>query len=154
MTNGMGMKTVMALAAAFLLAGCGGDGGAQGGGEAAWQGEEDGARDLRRLAKRGHAGAQCSLALCILDGKVEATNDREAYELMYKAASQGYAEAAYNLGIMYMTGKGVEKDPARAVTWLNKAADGGFDRAQMDLGAIYSEGVGGIKKDYTMMSYF
>ena len=79
-------------------------------------------RELRLLAKQGHATAQYNLGVFYAKGLGVAQDDAEAVKWYRKAAEQGVADAQYNLGSMYYDGQGVTQDYVQTHMWLNVAA--------------------------------
>ena len=104
-------------------------------------------RELRLLAKQGHATAQYNLGVFYAKGLGVAQDDAEAVKLFRKAAEQGHAEAQFFLGVMYRHGRGVSQDYAEAVKWWRKAAEQGGTEAQYNLGSMYYDGQG-VTQDY------
>ena len=66
-------------------------------------------RELRLLAKQGHATAQYNLGVFYAKGLGVAQDDAEAVKWYRKAAEQGVADAQYNLGLMYHAGESVPR---------------------------------------------
>jgi hypothetical protein len=84
---------------------------------------------LARLAERGEAQAQFSLAMAYLNGRGVLQNFQTAFKWFDQAAQQNHAESQYRLGIMYRNGHGVGIDKTKAYVWFNLAAAQGHTRA-------------------------
>ena len=80
-------------------------------------------RELRPLAKQGHAGAQYNLGVMYLHGKGVSQDYAAALKWYRLAAEQGHAIAQYALGFMYDNGNGVLQDYVEALKWFHLAAD-------------------------------
>lgn len=96
-----------------------------------------------RLAKQGHAVAQCMLGLCYSRGDGVTKDNKKAYDWYKKAAEQGYAIAQHLLGVCYYFGLGVSKDSEKAIEWYTRAAKQEYAKAQYDLANCM-----GALKDY------
>ena len=79
-------------------------------------------RELRLLAKQGHAEAQYNLGVIYDRGQGVTQDYAEAAKWFRKAAEQGWADAQHNLGLMYGNGQGVPEDYVQAHMWFNLAA--------------------------------
>ncbi|GHT42081.1 hypothetical protein FACS189443_4690 [Planctomycetales bacterium] len=114
--------------------------------------------ELRKLADKGDAKAQCNLGVAYYQGKGVAKDYAEAVKWFRKAAEQGDAQAQYNLGVMYGKGEGVAKDYAEAVKWFRKAAEQGEENAKnvlAELGEAETENKTAEKQkeiDYSKLS--
>lgn len=96
-------------------------------------------RWFQAAASQGHAGAQCSLGLLYLEGKVIARDPKLAVEWLRQAAAQGEARAQWNLGSLYASGSaGLARDVAAALDWCQRAAEQGFAAGQATLGQLYA----------------
>jgi TPR repeat protein len=62
----------------------------------------------RLAANQGHAGAQCNLGNCYMDGTGVDQDHTVAVRWYRLAADQGYANAECNLGVCYAKGTGVD----------------------------------------------
>ena len=118
-----------------------------------WKGDEDkeiksAVKTFRKLAERGHAGAQFYLGLSYDIGEGIAKSPCIAINWYKKAAEQGHADAQNNLGVDYDDGICVKKDKTKAVELFHKSAAQGNSDAQYNLGLAYSEG-DGVEKDLT-----
>jgi hypothetical protein len=105
------------------------------------------ATDIRKLAERGVAPAQCNLGYIYNNGEGVPQDYKEAVRWFRKAAEQGYAEAQDMLGLMYYMGHGVPRDYKEAARWYRKAAEQGYALAQLMLGSWYYRGQG-VPQDY------
>ena len=102
--------------------------------------------EFRRLAKKGHAGAQFNLGLMYHQGLGVKKDYAEARRLYRIAAKEGNPVAANNVGMMYKLGHGVEKDNLEAVRWFRKAAEK-TAIGKNNLAAMYLTGAG-VLTDY------
>ena len=84
---------------------------------------------LARLAEKGEAQAQFSLAMAYLNGRGVLQNFQTAFKWFDQAAQQNHAESQYRLGLMYRNGHGVGIDKTKAYVWFNLAAAQGHARA-------------------------
>ena len=119
------------------------------------------ARLYRVGASLGHAGAQCSLAQCLMRGVGVPTPDRGgAFALCSAAAAQGHPNALYHLGNCYDSGMGVARDVPRAVSlWkralahpqCSPAIAGG---AAHNLGATYWRGDDCVARDTALAARY
>ena len=99
------------------------------------------ARWLELAARQGHAAAQCTLGLLLLEGKGVARDAKAALAWLTQAAQQGDAKAQWNLGSLYASGHApaaLERDVNHALHWCHQAAGQGFAAAQATLGALYA----------------
>jgi TPR repeat protein len=88
-------------------------------------------RWLRRAAEKGHAVAQCTVGVILLESPHSTKADRaQGVSWLKKAAYQGDAKAQFLVALSYEEGKGVEKDLEKAVEWCRKAAAQGLKQAQ------------------------
>ena len=92
-----------------------------------------------KAAKKGHAGAQCSLGYAYLLGQGTKKDIDKAIDWFKKAAKQGYDMAQYELGNIYYDGFLVPKDRTEAEQWYLKAAASGNNMACFTLGVIYEK---------------
>jgi len=104
-------------------------------------------KELRPLAKQGHADAQTTLGWMYYKGQGVPQDDKTAAKWWTLAAEQGIAFAQNRLGQMYRTGEGVPQDYKTAVKWYTLAAEQGHAFAQGNLGVLYAFGQGKLK-DY------
>ncbi len=115
----------------------------QAGLEASKRGDfETALKELRPLAKQGHAKAQFAMGVMYDNGLGVPQDYKEAVHWYRRAAEQGHAKAQSNLGLMYRKGQGVPQDDKEAVRWLRRAAAQGLALAQGKLGAVYTIGQG------------
>ena len=103
-------------------------------------------KEFRRLAKKGHAGAQFNLGLMYHQGLGVKKDYVVARRLYRIAAKEGNPVAANNVGMMYKLGHGVEKDNLEAVRWFRKAAEK-TAIGKNNLAAMYLTGAG-VLTDY------
>ena len=107
-----------------------------------------------KLAARGNATAQYSLALMYSDGQGVIQGHSEAMVWYKLAAAQGHAGAQLNLGLMYDNGQGVLQDYAEAVRWYKLAAAQGKASAQFNLGLMYDIGQGGVQDNAEAVRWY
>lgn len=81
---------------------------------------------FRRLAEKGHAGAQCSLGLAYLFGDGVLKDENEGVKWLKMAAKQEHPAAEYFIGQCYQEGIGVTKDIDSGFRWQYKAALHGY----------------------------
>ena len=119
--------------------------------------ELEAVRLYRVGAALGDAGAQCSLAQCLMRGVGVPTPDRDgAFALFTAAAAQDHPEALYGLAGCYKTGAGVAQDVSHAVSlWKRALAHPrcpvwAATAAAHNLGAEYWNGVGGVARDHVV----
>jgi hypothetical protein len=93
-------------------------------------------------AERDKAGEeQYVLALNLLSGRSNVTDEKQGFEYLSKAANAGNVSAAYLLALCYKDGDtGVPADPKLYLHWLRRAADGGSADAQFLLGLVCLKG--------------
>ena len=106
-------------------------------------------RELRPLAKQGHARAQYIVGVMYSEGSGVPQDYGETEKWYRMAAAQGHEEAQNDLGFMYGTGEGVPQDYAEAVRWYRMAAEEGFILAQYNLGLMYAGGKG-VTQNYVV----
>ncbi|HZD24810.1 MAG TPA: tetratricopeptide repeat protein [Alphaproteobacteria bacterium] len=82
-------------------------------------------RAFRRLARRGHDGAEFMLGAMYFYGKGVPRNDRFAAIWFHKAAIQGHPGSQLAFGSLHIRGIGVQQNLAEAYKWLTIAADRG-----------------------------
>ena len=104
-------------------------------------------RELRPLAKRGHADAQHKLGLMHAEGQGVPQDYAEAAKWYGKAAGQGHAAAQNKFGNLYNLGRGVPQDYVQAAQWYRRAAEQGYEPSQINLGQMYRSG-DGVPQDY------
>jgi TPR repeat protein len=106
-------------------------------------------RELRPLAKQGHATAQINLGVMYANGQGVPQDYAEAVKWYRKAADQELASAQNNLGTMYDMGQGVPQDYAEAARWYRKAAEKGEASSQNNLGVMNANGQG-VPQNYVL----
>ncbi len=77
---------------------------------------------LRRLANRGHAGAEFILGAMYFYGKGVNRDDKLAAVWFHKSALKGNANAQLAFGSLHIRGLGVPQDLIAAYAWLSIAA--------------------------------
>lgn len=107
---------------------------------------------LRKIADRGHVGAQYYLAECMAAGVgSDKANKKpsmaQAHAQYILAAKHGHSDAAYKAGRCYEKGWGCIKDNSKAVQWLRKAGAQGHAGALYRLGTAELNGELGRKKN-------
>lgn len=106
---------------------------------------------LRKIADRGHVGAQYYLAECMAAGVGSEQSKKpsmtQAHAQYILAAKHGHSDAAYKAGRCYEKGWGCLKDNAKAVQWLRKAGAQGHAGALYRLGTAELNGELGRKKN-------
>jgi len=85
---------------------------------------------FKKLAARGNATAQVSLANMYAKGEGVGQSDQEAFKWFQKGGVQGDPEAEYNLGVMFKDGKGVTQDNVKALMWFTLSADQNNEQAK------------------------
>jgi len=90
--------------------------------------------ELKPLAEKGDASAQCVLAETYLGG--HGGTMTEALKWMTASADQGYAQAQAHLGLLYGTGKGVTTNYVEAYRWFSLAAQRADPKKQPKLKTI------------------
>jgi TPR repeat protein len=83
----------------------------------------------KKMAKKGHVGAQYNLGMLYFQGLGVMPDKRIAYKWIHKSAKSNYPEAQYNIGIMTANGIGVKTDLVKAYAWLGLAKANGFEEA-------------------------
>lgn len=86
-----------------------------------------------KAAEKGHAQAQCCVAMCYDFGNDVAEDKNEAFKWYQKSASQGFADAQFHLGYCYKNGLGVVKDDIQAYKWYEEAAKQNHEDARSHL---------------------
>jgi TPR repeat protein len=97
-------------------------------------------------AMAGHAMAQNSVGVLLLEGRGVARNDVLALDWFRRAASQGYMRAQFSVGWMLEQGRGAVADASGAAAFYRAAADQGFAPAQVNLGLMLLNGRG-VQRD-------
>lgn len=100
--------------------------------------EKIGSLALREAAASGDAKAEFEVGMRYSEGKVVATDAREAAVWFERAAQQHLAPAAYRLGSSYEKGLGVDRNAAEAKRWYREAAEAGNVRSMHNLGVLYA----------------
>jgi hypothetical protein len=77
-----------------------------------------------KAAVQEHAGAQCDIGQCYVDGEGVEQNHALGATWVSKAADQGDVSAQGFLGCLYEKGQGVKQNDALAVAWCEKGAVG------------------------------
>lgn len=103
--------------------------------------------EWQRLAVRGHAKAQFSLATMYAHGQGVSRDYANAVRWYRSAALRGDAESQAELAHHYFLGRGVKQDLREAKEWSKIAAKAGITRAQHLLGVMYATGQG-ASQDY------
>jgi len=93
-------------------------------------------RELKPLAEKGVAKAQCYLAAMYGSGAGVPQDDKESMRWYRLAANQGYDEAQLNLGLLYDTGQRLPQDYVLAHMWYNLAAAQGNENAPASRDAL------------------
>lgn len=99
----------------------------------------------KKLANRGDARAQYSMAVMYELGRGVLHDYSEAARWYEQSATQGYAMARNNLGMLYESGLGVPQDYAIAFDYYRQAAEQGLPSAQYNLALMYYEGLGSAR---------
>jgi len=86
---------------------------------------EDAMQEFRRLAARGHAGAEFMLGVMYFQGQGLNRDQSIAGVWFYKSALKGHAGAQLALGSIHIRGIGVYQDLSEAYKWLTLAAERG-----------------------------
>ena len=108
---------------------------------------EKGFKLLRKVAKRGDAGAQFNLGICYNVGVGVEKNPDVALKWWRMAADQGLAEAQTNLGTCYQRGIVVEQNYEEAIRLYQLAAEQEHARAYYNLAGCYYFGIG-VEEDF------
>src|SRR5260221_5661906 len=99
-----------------------------------------GIADLRRNAASGHAGAQFTLAILYLSGRLGDDKRAEAVPLLLASAEQKHNGALFVLGSLHEHGTLVPRDLPRAVSYYRLPAAPGDTKAQNALGQCLRHG--------------
>jgi len=83
-------------------------------------------QEFRRLAARGHAGAEFMLGVMYFQGQGPSRDQSIAAVWFYKSALKGHAGAQLALGSIHIRGIGVYQDLSKAYKWLTIAAESGI----------------------------
>lgn len=94
---------------------------------------------LRRLADRGHAGAEFILGAMYFYGKGVTRNDKLAAVWFHKSALKGNANAQLAFGSLHIRGLGVTQDLVAAFKWLSIAAGQNIPALQQQALSLRSE---------------
>jgi TPR repeat protein len=100
------------------------------------------AKELRKSAKEGNAGAQNELGLLYNEGHGVPQDYGQAKHWFEKAVKQGHVEAQVNLGMLYLLGQGASQSDQMALFWFRQAAKKENALAFANLGVMYSQGRG------------
>jgi TPR repeat protein len=100
--------------------------------------------DVRALAEKGDAVAQCTLGFAYSMGYIGDRQDDDTALLWWKkAAGQDNAAAAYMIGNIYHYGSVIGQDYAKSFQWFRRAAEHGNGRAQEIIADAYLVGRNG-----------
>ncbi len=108
---------------------------------------------LKKLAKRGDARSQFSLANMYNNGINVTKDNRLAFYWYLQVAEQDYASAQFNVANSYFYGLGVGKDLEKAFNWYKKAVKNGHVQAQYNLATLYLNG-DGVEKNSKQAVYW
>lgn len=79
---------------------------------------------LKTSAAHNDKQAQYTLGICIIQGKIKSTRDKEqGIFWLRKAADQKHSEALVAIGHCYLMGKGVEENREKALSYYQRAAE-------------------------------
>ena len=84
---------------------------------------------MKKLAKKGNAGAQNYVGMAYDLGSGVGQDYAEAVKWYRLAAKQGHVDAQLRLGKMYGEGIGVKQDFTEAVKWYRLAVEQGHPEA-------------------------
>lgn len=108
---------------------------------------QEAASHLRNAAESGHALAQYSLGMLIVNGRIPAQNGVEALTWIRKAAEQRVPDAEFVLCLLYEKGQFALRDQNEAGRWALRAAQDGQRDAQQAVGNMLVRGSNGMAKD-------
>jgi uncharacterized protein len=100
-------------------------------------------KELKKMAQKGDAEAQCDLGWLCDQGKGVQTNREEAMKWYQKAAEQGHPRAQYYLGCAYTNGVGgLPSDKVKAFEFCARAAEQECAAAEFYVASAYESGDG------------
>lgn len=102
----------------------------------------EGAKWMKRAARRGDPRAQYHVGAAYFHGTAAAKDFRKAAIYLGRASVQGHEKAQHLLAQAFENGWGVPKDAAWAARWYGKAARRGHGPAQLAYGVVNGEGRG------------
>ncbi|WP_190600548.1 tetratricopeptide repeat protein [Candidatus Vesicomyidisocius sp. SY067_SCS001] len=108
---------------------------------------------LKKLAKRGDARSQFSLAKMYYNGINVTKDNKLAFYWYLQVAEKGYASAQFNVANSYFYGLGIGKDLEQAFNWYKKAVKNGHLQAQYNLATLYLNG-DGVEKNNKQAVYW
>ena len=106
------------------------------------QNKAKGIEYLSDAALKGHAEAQCKLAICYFSGNGVSQNNTKAVDLLEKAITQGNPEATLLLGKYLLAENKNNEKAIRGFTLLKKLADNGNSDAAFEVGKAFKTGNG------------
>jgi serine/threonine protein kinase len=100
-----------------------------------------------QAAVRQNDFAQYHLALLLLNGQRDSTQEKKAMRMLKAAANNGFYLAETVIANLYFNGAGVQKNTTTALKYFQRAATQGDRNAKYNLAMIYQQGLGGIARD-------